>query len=294
MLSLSLCFGLTACGADNTESQDAEQTTEEAAAEQEEVEETLDPEDAAEMIPVLAYHKIKPYDKNDEATTLEMFDTTFKEQMDYLKKKGFTTLTLDEFYQWYTGEIEVPKKSVVITLDDGYYGTYYYAYPIIKENGQAATVFTIGHLINEKTDELDPDATQDHYVGYDVIEEARSEYPKYTYESHTFNMHKKIDGKHPVDVFSKDEMVEDIKSNEKYGFTYLAYPWGDYNKKMKAALEENGYKMAFAYRPFVYATRNDDKYAINRIRISGKCSMRDFKKIVNLKSKDHMPGQDDD
>ena len=250
MLSLSLCLGLAACGADKAGSGDPEagQTAEEAAAEQtEQEEETLAPEDAAEMIPILTYHKIKPYDKNDYATTLEMFDTTFKEQMDYLKDHDFTTLTLDEFYKWYTGEIEVPKKSVVITLDDGYYGTYYYAYPIIKENGQAATVFTIGHRIDEKTDAWDPAATEDHYVGYDVIEEARNEYPRYTYESHTFNMHKKIDGEHPVDVFTKEEMVEDIKSNEKYGFTYLAYPWGDYNDDLKAALEENGYKMAFGY-----------------------------------------------
>lgn len=293
MLSFSLCLGLAACGADKAGSGDAEaeQTAEEASAEQEE---SLAPEDAAEMIPVLAYHKIKPYDKNDEATTLEMFDTTFKEEMDYLKDNGFTTLTLDEFYKWYTGEIEVPKKSVVITLDDGYYGTYYFAYPIIKENGQAATVFTIGHRIDEKTDEWDPDATEDHYVGYDIIQEARSEYPRYTYESHTFNMHKKIDGEHPVDVFTKEEMVEDIKSNEKYGFTYLAYPWGDYNDDLKAALKENGYKMAFGYRPFVYATRNDDQYAINRIRISGKCSMKDFKKIVNMKSEKHMPDHEDD
>ena len=252
------------------------------------MEQTGEQGETAEMIPVLAYHKIKPWDKNDEATTLEMFDTTFEEEMNYLKDNGFTTLTLDEFYQWYMGEIEVPKKSVLITFDDGYYGTYYYAYPVIKKNEQAATVFTIGHLIEDKTAEWDPEADEDHYIGLDVIEEARNEYPRYSYESHTFNMHKKIDGEHPADVFTKDEMVEDIRSNEKYGFTYLAYPWGDYNKNFQDALKENGYKMAFGYRPFIYATRNDDQYAINRIRISGNCKLKEFKEIVNCRSKEHL------
>ena len=127
----------------------------------------------------------------------------------------------------------------------------------------------------------------------DAIEEARRDYPDFQYESHTFNMHKKINGEHPVDVFTKEEMEEDVKANERFGFTYLAYPWGDYNSTMQEVLKENGYKMAFGYEePFYYATRNDDRYAVNRVRISGTIPMRKFKKIVKLKSKGHIPPAD--
>ena len=42
-----------------------------------------------------------------------------------------------------------------------------------------------------------------------------------------------------------------------------------------------GYKMAFGYDdPFRYATRDDDQYAVNRVRINGICTLDDFKKIV--------------
>ena len=127
-------------------------------------------------------------------------------------------------------------------------------------------------------------------MGYDAIEEARTEYPRFSYESHTFNMHKKIKGRHPVNVFTREEMVEDCKSNERFGFTYLAYPWGDYNEEFQEVLKENGYKLAFGYDdPFYYATRNDDPYAINRVRINGVCPLDDFIEIVNLRSEKHIP-----
>ena len=247
----------------------------------------------AEKIPVLTYHKIVPAGTEFKSGLLIAADT-FEKEMKYLHDEGFTTLTLDEFHDWYTGKTEVPEKSVVVTFDDGYYGTYYLAYPIIRKYEQAATVFCIGHHTGEPTAEWDENADEDHYVGYDVIKKVREEYPKFSFESHTYDMHRKVDGKHPVDVFTYDQMKEDIEKNEEFGFSYLAYPWGDYNDTMKQALEDCGYKMAFAYKPSYYATRGDDMYAVNRIKISGKMKMKKFKAIVNGKEEDYINGKAED
>lgn len=241
----------------------------------------------ADMIPILTYHKIVPAGTEFENGLLIAQDT-FDEEMKYLHDEGFTTLTLDEFYDWYKGDIEVPEKSVVVTFDDGYYGTYYLAYPVIKKYDQAATVFCIGHHIDDVTAEWDPDEEEDHYIGSDVIAETRRDYPRFSFESHTYNMHKKIDGEHPADVFTYDQMKEDAEMNAAFGFRYLAYPWGDNNETFRQVLAECGYKMAFAYDPFYYATRSDDQYAVNRIKISGKMEMDKFKKIVNGKSEKHI------
>jgi len=244
-------------------------------------------EDAgAERIPILAYHKIVPAGTEFESSLL-IAEDTFEEQMKYLHDEGYTTLTPDELCEWYEGK-EFPEKSVMITFDDGYYGTYYLAYPIIKKYDQAATVFCIGHHIDETTAEWDPHASEDHYIGADVIRKMREEYPRFRFESHTFDMHRKIDNEHPADIFTYDQMVEDIRKNEEYGFTYLAYPWGDHNETFEKALADNGYKMAFNYRPYYYATRSDGRYVMNRIKISGKMGMRKFKKIVSGRSKDHI------
>lgn len=246
-----------------------------------------DSDKVAEMIPILTYHKIVPAGTDFESGLL-IAEDTFDEEMKYLHDEGFKTLTLDEFYDWYKGEKEYPEKSVVITFDDGYYGTYYLAYPVIKKYDQAATVFCIGHHTEDVTAEWDPQAGEDHYVGADVIEKVREEYPEFSFESHTFDMHRKIGGEHPVDVFSYDQMKEDTDKNDAFGFRYLAYPWGDNNETFRKVLADSGYKMAFGYRPFYYATRSDDQYAVNRIKISGKMKMDEFKKIVNGESEKYI------
>ena len=243
-------------------------------------------ERVAERIPVLAYHKIVPSD-HEFTSSLLISEDTFDKQMKYLHDHGYTTITPDELSDWYDGK-DLPEKSVMITFDDGYYGTYYLAYPIIKKYDQAATVFCIGHHIEETTHEWEPDADEDYRIGADVIESMRTEYPRFCFESHTYDMHQKVNGKHPVDVYTYDQMKEDVDKMEKYGFRYLAYPWGDYNDTIKKVLADSGYKLAFDYNPFYYATRNDDRYAVNRIKISGKMKMKKFKKIVSGKHEDYI------
>ena len=47
----------------------------------------------------------------------------FREHLKYLKDSGYKTLTMYEFMRWMYGEIELPAKSVLITVDDGAMGT---------------------------------------------------------------------------------------------------------------------------------------------------------------------------
>ena len=234
----------------------------------------------AQKIPIITYHKIIPKGHTFTSTLLVTEDT-FEEHMKYLHDNGYKTITPDEFYQWHKGKKEFPVKTVMVTFDDGFYGTYYLAYPIIKKYDQAATVFCIGKNSEGVTDEFDPDAPKDHYVRQDVIEKMRTEYPRFSFESHTYDMHNRVDGKKPAKGFTYEQIVEDCKKCDKFGFRYLAYPWGTYSKKMQRALKDSGYKMAFAYRPFYYALRSDDRYAVNRLKISGKITMDNFIRIVS-------------
>ena len=75
------------------------------------------------------YHSIS-YEKGN---ILRVSKENFRKQMKYLKDNNYTTLTLDELYNYMkTGKI-VPKKPIVITFDDGYKDNYTNAYPILKE-----------------------------------------------------------------------------------------------------------------------------------------------------------------
>ena len=235
----------------------------------------------AQKIPILTYHQVMKKGETAQSGLL-IGEDVLEEHLKYLHDNGFKTLTPDEFYQWYKGEKEFPKKTVMITFDDGYDNTYYLGYPLIRKYDMAATVFLIGKNIGDTTTPFEGrDEEKSYYVGWDVIQKVREEYPRFSFESHTYDMHSRVDGEKPANVFTYDQIMEDCKKNEKFGFNYLAYPWGTYSDAMQKAVKDSGFKLAFAYRPFYYATRQDDPYAINRIKISGKISMEDFIDIVN-------------
>ena len=65
----------------------------------------------------------------------------FALQMRFLAEAGYKTLTMGEFIAYKKGQLAVPKKSVLITFDDGWKDNYVYAYPILREFGLRATIF---------------------------------------------------------------------------------------------------------------------------------------------------------
>ena len=85
----------------------------------------------SQSIPVLYYHSIA-YEEGNE---LRIPKEKFRQQMQYLKDNGYTTLSLDEFYNFLTENTPIPNKSVIITFDDGYRNNYKNAFPILKELG---------------------------------------------------------------------------------------------------------------------------------------------------------------
>ena len=219
-----------------------------------------DPSQYAQKIPIITYHQVSP-DGIDIDESLEVYESVF-----------------DEFYLWHAGMKEFPVKSVMITFDDGFRGVYDIAYPILKKYDQAATLFCIGKNTYNDT------GNDKYYVNQDIIKKVREEYPKFSFESHTYDMHSRVDGKVPARSFSLDQIKADCEKNAALDFSYLAYPWGNYSDTMQKALKECNYKMAFTYRPFYYALRSDDTYAINRIKIKGNYSMDTFITIVEGRS----------
>ena len=90
-------------------------------------------------VPVLMYHRVN--DKQEPSdTAVPLF--RFKEQMQHLKDKGYRTVSLDELAQFMKGKRELPKKSVVITFDDGWKDMLDVA-PVLKQHGFKASFLII-------------------------------------------------------------------------------------------------------------------------------------------------------
>ena len=99
-------------------------------------------------IAVLNYHFFYDPSKGEKCNESICLDIAkFRQHLDYLKKNNYKVLTMKEFKQWMYGEIELPQKSVLITIDDGAMGTGKHngnkLIPILEEYQMHATLFLI-------------------------------------------------------------------------------------------------------------------------------------------------------
>jgi len=94
-------------------------------------------------LPVLMYHHISP-----KPGLVTCSPENFKVQMAWLAGNGWKTLSTDAFAEALAIG-RVPKKSVLVTFDDGYLDNWVYAHPVLEEFGQRATIFLITGWIGE-------------------------------------------------------------------------------------------------------------------------------------------------
>lgn len=114
----------------------------------------------AQTVPVLMYHHVSPVDGMINVSPLN-----FEQQLLWLKRRGYRSLTSEEFAGHLQGQ-PVPAKSVLITFDDGYLDNWVYAYPLLKKYGYTGIIFLVTSWIN--------DGPLRHYLGQGELPETPS------------------------------------------------------------------------------------------------------------------------
>jgi peptidoglycan/xylan/chitin deacetylase (PgdA/CDA1 family) len=72
----------------------------------------------------------------------------FRKQMETIRSLGIPVITMADFMAWKDGAGQIPAKSIVITLDDGWKSVYTDAYPILKEFGYPFTVYLYKNYVD--------------------------------------------------------------------------------------------------------------------------------------------------
>jgi peptidoglycan/xylan/chitin deacetylase (PgdA/CDA1 family) len=177
----------------------------------------------------------------------------------------------------------LPKKSVLITIDDGHYETYHVAYPILKKYNLKATSFVIGSRVTKKTPKYNPNSRTRHSLGEDVMKKIAKEYPNLEFQSHSYNLHKRTgSGNGVVKYLSKKRIAQDFKKNAKFGFSALAWPFGHTSRNSLAvAKSDKSIKVAFGYMMDHPASRKSALYNIPRFKVFGDRGLSDFVRIVS-------------
>lgn len=222
-------------------------------------------------VAVLCYHNIATEDEKqnfpDEWDWTITVDN-FKEHLEFFKNHHYKTLTMDEFYNWKKGNLELPYNSVLITFDDGFLSNYEYAFPLLKEYNMNATVFVVGSFI-KNSNETDWTGNIKTYMTKDILSNLKNEYPNIEVYSHSYNLHYEGAIKQNESV-----LLEDINTfNNFYQKTNIfCYPFGQFNENIENALKKCNYKLAFRYGPrssdYKKASRCDNDFEIPRLNVS--------------------------
>lgn len=97
----------------------------------------------ATTVPVMMYHHVTPQGGMINATPEH-----FEQHLQWLQRNGWVSLSTEQFAGHLAGR-KVPRKSVLITFDDGYLDNWVYAYPLLKKYGFTATIFLVTSWVND-------------------------------------------------------------------------------------------------------------------------------------------------
>ncbi|MEY2526776.1 MAG: hypothetical protein QOE73_1547 [Verrucomicrobiota bacterium] len=217
---------------------------------------------------IFCYHRL--VDKV-RAPGTEIRTPDFEAEMQMLKDKGITVISMQDYLAWRRSEKAIPPRCAVITFDDGWKSQYDVAWPIMKKFGYPFTMFIYtegvqgGHFgggqaisweqLAEMRDagvdiEAHSATHQDLRKGYDVINKKKTSGAEY--EQWLQN-----------EVVGCKQLLEQrlgIKVN------CFAVPFGNYNEHVKEVARNAGYEAMFTVygQPLTFNSPLDSlgRYAI--------------------------------
>ncbi len=104
-------------------------------------------------IPILVYHFISESEvvsprNEEEFYTLSL--SKFKEQLEFLYRHGYQSVTVDDLKDFKIGRKRMPRKPIIFTFDDGHISNYALAYPLLEYFMFKAVFFVICENIGKE------------------------------------------------------------------------------------------------------------------------------------------------
>jgi len=194
-----------------------------------------------QLIPVLVYHNIGPQRKG----RLLIAASTFEEQMRYLKAEGYRAVRLEDFLAYLMQKRQLPKKSVLITFDDGHKSFLQYARPLLKELGFPVVLFIQSDQIVSR-----PNA---NWLSWAELGELVKDNVEVQTHSKTHNDLRRASGE-PEQAYTRRMQVELGTPLAMFrahlpqlanGPETIAYPYGEWDENLLRYVKQYGYMAGF-------------------------------------------------
>ena len=206
------------------------------------------------QLPILMYHHIStdPSRLGDYVVSPETFENDLK----YLSRLGYTSISLSELIAYVDGKGPLPEKPIMITFDDGQRSFAEYALPLLEKYDMCAVAAIVGKYADDYTQSGDMNVIY-AYMGWpelaQLVQDPHVEFQAHSYDMHSLD-HRKgcaiMSGENEKDyenVFSTDMALLNARFSEHLGFVPLgfAYPFGIRCPSCKNLLLSSGCRALF-------------------------------------------------
>jgi peptidoglycan/xylan/chitin deacetylase (PgdA/CDA1 family) len=245
--------------------------------------------DDAPVATILAYHEVdsapthattpRQSAKGDAPSEQRRYTASpeqFREQLDYLAANGYHVVPLGDLVAYLAGRINsLPKRAVVITVDDGWSCTYTTIVPELRRRGMPVTVFVYPRIVGKGT----------HAVTWAQVAEMAGmhgiEIGSHSY-THPFLSQRNAKGVTDYEAFLHHELVDSRSAIEKLSgarVRHFCYPFGDYDDAVIAAVKRYGYEAGLTTERGVI-TRATSPMRLKRYLIHNDTTLAEFKTFL--------------
>ena len=226
---------------------------------------------------ILCYHIVE----SPQDPRMEVSREVFSQQMRYLSMTGYNVIPLRELVEYATGKrASLPKNAVVITIDDGWRSAYTEVFPEMKRRGFPFTVFIYPKIIGQTSLAMSWKQVREMAdAGVDI-------------QSHTFShgfltrrRHATLSDKEYAEWLDR-ELVASRKILEKetgHSVSFLAYPYGDYDRRLTANVAKAGYEAALTCE-YGRVKRGSDPFRMKRIAVEKQMDFATFRRFLGASS----------
>lgn len=227
---------------------------------------------AIDRLPIMLYHRIAPAGA-PHSTRFRLTPEQFEQQLAYLSASGFHSVTAEQWRECAQFRRPLPRRSVLITFDDGYRDFASHAWPLLRRYGFGAHVFLVSEHVagfNAWDDDLGeriPLLDWDTIVG--LAEQG------VVFGSHSAT-HRRLTALSPTAV-AEECLRSRATLEERLGRTVstIAYPWGDVDAVVEHLAGASGYVQGFSCQPGP-ARFSAPPLALPRIEVTGDDSLESF------------------
>lgn len=234
-------------------------------------------------MPVIMYHRVIKDETEKGVHGTYVTVEQFEEQMKYLKKKGYETVTFkDLLNNRYKQRFDKDKKWIMLTFDDGYKDNYENAFPILKKYQFKGIIYILDGIEYNKWDVENSENPEKRFTLMNRDELLEMQNYGIEFGGHTCT-HPRLTElsleETKTEIINSKFNIEKTIGRELLSF---AYPYGSLNEEIKKIPQEIGYRFAVATDSgsIVFS---DDLFEIRRIGIFPTNNLFNFKRKVSGK-----------